>query len=484
MSASGLHFQTAGYVLPASAGKPNLLAYPESPGPNSPGPTWPPNDDPKLDALAKLEMEENFSSDDSELATSAGSKKVHDDACADGFGPYLVRTCTEMFCNSRLNILLLCTPLCLLSDMLHWGKGATFCLAILALIPWGERISWVTEDWAKYTNETAGGLFLASVGNLTEIIFCLNALQGGLLRVVQVSMLGSVLSNLLLVLGCAFVVGGTRWDEQSFNKVAAVTNSGLLVVAVLALSLPSILDATHTGTGEADVAENITRAGLTAEGASYSLHLQGGGAPLWLSRFIATLLIILYCMLIYFQFVTHTHLFQDADDEDEPGVLGFYGGMFWMTFITYFIWILSDTVVDALVDASTQLGVPVLFLSGIIMPIVGNAVEHASAVIFAMHNKMEISLGVAVGSAVQISIFVIPLNVLLGSAMHEPMTLNFHIFETTVLLVTTMGVAFAVSDGKSHWLKGMTLIFAYLMIAAAFWAHSEPDLTQSVASTG
>eukprot|EP00405_Crypthecodinium_cohnii_P013854 CAMPEP_0206445278 /NCGR_PEP_ID=MMETSP0324_2-20121206/15414_1 /ASSEMBLY_ACC=CAM_ASM_000836 /TAXON_ID=2866 /ORGANISM="Crypthecodinium cohnii, Strain Seligo" /LENGTH=478 /DNA_ID=CAMNT_0053913465 /DNA_START=99 /DNA_END=1535 /DNA_ORIENTATION=+ len=426
--------------------------------------------------------------DRNELELEGGTKivklKRHPSVLRDGWIAYLKTSLYEMFASSKLSILLVATPLTIASKHLDWGAGYTFVLAIIALVPWGDRISWVTEDFVKYTNETAGGLFLASVGNLTEIVFCVTCLRGGLLRVVQVSMLGSVLSNMLLVLGCAFLVGGTKWDEQSFNKVAAVTNSGLLVIAVLALCLPSILDATHTGNGvpvsHRTVNLNVSmpsadgRSWLSGKG-SLDNETEGGDAPLWLSRFIACVLVFLYGLLIYFQFVTHSHLFEDEDDDESPPILGSFGGAFWMLVITYFIYILSEYVVDALDEASTALHVPMLFLSSIVIPIVGNAVEHASAVCFAMHNKMEISLGVAIGSAVQISIFVIPLNVLAGWAMDKPMTLNFHVFETVILLLTTISVSFMISDGKSHWLKGAMLVSAYIMIGASFWAHAEPD---------
>lgn len=426
---------------------------------------------------------EDGSSDDSEVEEALKEYKPHAPVLANGFASYLKTSLTELFC-TKLSILLLTTPLCIFSDALGFSKGTTFALAVVGLVPWGDRISWVTEDFVKYTNETAGGLFLASVGNLTEIIFCANCLKGGLYRIVQVSMLGSVLSNLLLVLGCAFMAGGAKFEEQTFNKVAAVTNSGLLVIAVLALCLPSILDATHEGKGAPSAIGNILvnltipsadgQSWLKSSGTLEDENAIGGDAPLWLSRFISCILILLYILLIIFQFFTHNHLFLDEDDESEPAVLGMWGGAFWMLVITGAIWFLSDVVVNSLEQAAVDLGVPMLFLSGIVIPIVGNAVEHASAVVFAMHNKMEISLGVAVGSAVQISIFVIPLNVVAGWVMDKPMTLNFHVFETVILLLTTMGVSFMVSDGKSHWLKGAMLVAAYLMVSMAFWAHAEP----------
>jgi Ca2+:H+ antiporter len=397
------------------------------------------------------------------------------------WGSYLKITLNELFLGSKMNILLLATPFAIASDLLKWGEWPTFCLAMLALIPFAERVSFVTEEVAKYTNDTVGGLLNATFGNITELILNIMSLKAaqtamleevrltglgsekdlaaagaekikmeGYLRFVQVTMLGSVLSNLLLVLGSAFLVGGLRHSEQQFNKTAAVTNSGLLVTAVLALSLPSILDETHNDSGDT--------------------------AVLNLSRFIATIMLSLYCLFICFQLKTHTHLFQGEDDEEEEaGILGFWGGIFWLSVITCFISILSDYIVDTVFGAAEELGLPVLFLSGILVPIVGNAAEHAAAIVFAWRNKMEISLGSAVGSAVQIAVFVIPFCVIVGwYPFGLPMTLDFHIFETIVMLLTVLSVAFLLVDGNSHWLKGAMLIFCYFMIAAAFCAHKDP----------
>mmetsp|Transcript_28888 Transcript_28888/g.76327 ORF Transcript_28888/g.76327 Transcript_28888/m.76327 type:complete len:473 (-) Transcript_28888:178-1596(-) len=409
------------------------------------------------------------------------------------WGSYLKVTLSELLFGSKMNILLLATPFAVASESMGWGKWPTFALAMLALIPFAERVSFVTEEVAKYTNDTIGGLLNATFGNITELILNIVSLkaaqaamieadifkasgdfalyeeardrQVGYLRFVQVTMLGSVLSNLLLVLGSAFLVGGIRHSEQQFNKTAAITNSGLLVTAVLALSLPSILDATHTGRDETGGGEIMNR--------------HEGNAPLRLSRFIATIMLTLYCLYIGFQLKTHTHLYQGEDDgdEDEPGILGFWGGIFWLAVITAFISVLSDFIVDSVFGAAKELELPVLFLSGILVPIVGNAAEHAAAVVFAWRNKMEISLGSAVGSAVQIAVFVIPLCVIIGwIPFGQPMTLDFHMFETAVLLLTVMVVAFLLVDGTSHWLKGVMLIFAYFMIAAAFCAHRDPDI--------
>lgn len=419
--------------------------------------------------------------------TSTDDEGPDDPVSRMDWGSYLKVTLSELFLGSKMNILLLATPFAVASDLLKWGEWPTFCLAMLALIPFAERVSFVTEEVAKYTNDTVGGLLNATFGNITELILNIMSLkaaqtamleakrltalgdehkvaaqaqedtQDAYLRFVQVTMLGSVLSNLLLVLGSAFLVGGIRHSEQQFNKTAAVTNSGLLVTAVLALSLPSILDQTHDDAGP--------------------------NAVLNLSRFIAAIMLSLYCLFICFQLKTHTHLFQgEDDDEEEPGILGFWGGIFWLSVITAFISMLSNYIVDTVFGAARAQNIPVLFLSGILVPIVGNAAEHAAAIVFAWRNKMEISLGSAVGSAVQIAVFVIPFCVIIGwYPFGLPMTLDFHIFETIVMLLTVLSVAFLLVDGNSHWLKGAMLIFCYFMIAAAFCAHKDPKISINVA---
>mmetsp|Transcript_54727 Transcript_54727/g.123188 ORF Transcript_54727/g.123188 Transcript_54727/m.123188 type:complete len:475 (-) Transcript_54727:171-1595(-) len=425
----------------------------------------------------------NSSGSDSDGGPGRGSKSPmrhppHPSVCEQGPAHYLRTTLSELVLGSKMNILLVFTPFAFAAKFTEWGEAYVFTFALLALVPFAERVSFVTEDVAKYTNETLGGLLNASFGNVTELVICFFALQEGLVRVVQMSMLGSVLSNLLLVLGSAFLVGGTRHKEQRFNKVAAVTNSGLLIVSVLALSLPSVLDATHTGMeGIRRVPQNATAGSswLTARG-SLSEEGEGGDAPLWLSRIISALLLVLYALMLLFQLQTHTYLFEGAsdDEDDEPPILGFWGGVFWLAFITAFISSLSDMIVDTIEGASASLNVPIIFMSGILVPIVGNAAEHAAALIFAWRNKMEICLGSAMGSAVQISVLVIPLCVMMGWAMGTRMTLNFHIFETCTLLIASMGCSFTLMDGRSHWLKGVILVFSYFMIAAAFWAHANP----------
>jgi len=157
-------------------------------------------------------------------------------------------------------------------------------------------------------------------------------------------------------------------------------------------------------------------------------------------------------------------------------VLGFWGSIFWLGLFTILVSMLSDYLVDTIEGAANSWGVPLPFVSTILLPIVGNAAEHAAAVMFAMKNKMNIALGVAVGSAAQITILVIPFCVVLGWAIDIPMDLNMHVFETAVLFVSVIIVVLFLQDGSSNWLKGLTLILSYLALAGAFYWHSDMDL--------
>jgi Ca2+:H+ antiporter len=394
---------------------------------------------------------------------------------------------------TKLNALLLFAPLGIVCRAFDFGDGPAFAFALLALCPLAERLGYVTEEMAKHTSQTIGGLLNATFGNATEMIVSVFALRDGLLRVVQLSLVGSIFSNMLLVLGCAFFAGGVKWPEQRFNKNGAMTNSSLLCLAVMGVTLPNALHATHT-------------------------ELHGTASELALSRFSATLLLIMYVVFLYFQLVSHTDFFEDEpastenngetkddsfisntskkkkdddendhneieeekddddsdDDDDEDPELGFTEAIYYMAAITLFISILSDVIVGTIEGAARSWNCPVAFISVVMLPIVGNAAEHASAVMFALRNKMDISIGVAIGSSTQIAMFVFPFCVCVAWAMDKPLDLNMKVFETVSLVLCVVTVTFCIRDGKGNWLKGLTLILAYVILAASFFFHAEP----------
>jgi Ca2+:H+ antiporter len=358
---------------------------------------------------------------------------------------------------SRLNVLLVAAPLAIFAQRHDWGDGAEFALSLMAICPLAERLGFVTEELAKHTNPTIGGLLNATFGNATEVIVSIIAIRSGLLRVVQLSLLGSVISNMLLVLGSAWFMGGVKHHGQSFNIEGHGQNFGLLMLAVAACALPTTLKMTGT-------------------------ELHGAESLLQLSRFSSTLMLLMYVAFIVFQLVTHVDLYkeeesdEDDEDEDENPVLGFWTGIGWLWVITCAIAVLSDVMVDAITGASESWNVSMAFLSTILLPIVGNAAEHAGAVVFAVKNKMDMSLGVAIGSSTQIALFVLPLCVLVSWVEGKPLTLDLQAFETVVLFVTVVAVALACSDGKSNWLKGLALLCSYAVLSAGFFFHEDADL--------
>ncbi|KAJ7960997.1 Vacuolar cation/proton exchanger [Quillaja saponaria] len=364
---------------------------------------------------------------------------------------------TVVFSN-KLNLLVPFGPLAILVEKLTGHHGWVFTLSLLGIMPLAERLGYTTEQLAFYTGDTVGGLLNATFGNATELIISIYALKSGMLRVVQLSLLGSILSNMLLVLGCAFFSGGIvfRKKEQVFNKATAVVNSGLLLMAVMGLLFPAVLHYTHT-----------------------EVHF--GKSELALSRFSSCIMLVAYAAYLFFQLKSQKNLYlplieaesqqgNSLDDNGSPEITK-WESLIWLSVLTAWISILSEYLVGAIEGASAAWEMPVAFISVILLPIVGNAAEHASAIMFAMKDKLDISLGVAIGSSTQISMFGIPFCVVIGWIMGRPMDLNFQLFETATLFITVIVVAFLLQEGTSNYFKGLMLILCYLIVAASFFVH-------------
>ncbi|GBG32851.1 Vacuolar cation/proton exchanger 3 [Hondaea fermentalgiana] len=566
---------------------------------------------------------------------------------------YFVHTTRCVLLGSRLNVLMLLTPVAAMASSMQWNQGLAFLLALLAIAPFAERLGYVTEQLAMHTNDTLGGLLNATFGNATEVIISLFALLKGrpsdpentspelYQRLVQVSLLGSVLSNLLLVLGSALLVGGLRYPSQNFNRMGSSVSTALLLLAAGACAMPWILESS----------------GAVPE-----------TAVLPLSRFLSLLLVAQYCFFLNFQLRTHRHLYEadpalaaavaaggapavaaaaaaaalldptgelselssqrrregfqivrtnsihidspgamrdagdrlrnarlqalpgavqselfkrrhtiaepsalesgvpsspsvsigisgsasagpssafaaspgpgpemgvangdvsidlttasermkksrgsrevfpgdnlehpsahagagpaathmgpgspdsiagiplnvvddDDDDDEDELVLGFWVAIIWLAIISLVISVLSEYLVTAIKGAASVWNLSSEFMGAILIPVVGNAAEHASAIMFAYKNKMDIALGVALGSATQIAVSVLPFCVLLGWALGTPLTLQFEPFEVLALTISILTVGVIVRDGASHWLYGTVLVTAYAMISIAF----------------
>ncbi|XP_010932318.1 vacuolar cation/proton exchanger 3 isoform X1 [Elaeis guineensis] len=361
----------------------------------------------------------------------------------------------------KINLLLPFGPMSIILHYLTKNHGLVFSFSLIGIAPLAERLGYATEQLAFYTGPTVGGLLNATFGNATEMIIAIYALKNGMIRVVQQSLLGSILSNMLLVLGCAFLAGGIVHCEkdQVFNKAAAVVNSGLLLMAVMGLLFPAVLHFTHS-------------------------EVQYGESEVSLSRFSSCVMLVAYASYLVFQLKSHRNLYspideeerQNEDDLDEVEVpeLGQWEAISWLAFLTIWVSILSEYLVNAIEGASDSLNLPVSFISVILLPIVGNAAEHASAIMFAMKDKLDITLGVAIGSSTQISMFVIPFCVVVGWIMGKRMDLNFQLFETATLFITVLVVAFMLQEGTTNYFKGLMLILCYLIVAASFFVHVDP----------
>ncbi|KAK4269549.1 hypothetical protein QN277_022692 [Acacia crassicarpa] len=379
----------------------------------------------------------------------------------------LFRSIYIVLIRAKINMLLPFGPLAILLHYLTQKHGWVFFFSLLGIAPLAERLGYATEQLALYTGPTVGGLLNATFGNATEMIISIYALKNGMIRVVQQSLLGSILSNMLLVLGCAFFTGGIVHHNkiQLFNKASAVVNSGLLLMAVMGILFPAVLHFTRS-----------------------EVHF--GKSELSLSRFSSCIMLVAYASYLFFQLRSQHNLYNpieqedgnsEHDDEDnsenddeEEVELTQWEAIAWLSILTVWVSVLSGYLVDAIEGASESLHLPVAFISVILLPIVGNAAEHASAIMFAMKDKLDISLGVAIGSSTQISMFVIPFCVVVGWCMGKEMDLNFQLFETATLFITVLVVAFMLQEGTSNYFKGLMLILCYLIVAASFFVHVDP----------
>ncbi|PIN25616.1 Ca2+/H+ antiporter VCX1 [Handroanthus impetiginosus] len=319
---------------------------------------------------------------------------------------------------------------------------------------------------ALFPKISVGSLLNVTFGNATELIISIHALRSNMIRVVQQSLLGSILSNMLLVLGCALFGGGIVHckREQVFSKPSAAMNLGLLLMAVMGLLFPAVLHFRHT-----------------------ELHF--GNSELALSRFSSSVMLVAYGAYIFFQLTSQKHLYTPINeeesstptdgslDDDDPDTSK-WESIVWLFIFTALISVLSEYLVNAIEGASIAMNIPKAFISVILLPVVGNAAEHASAIMFAVKDKLDIALGIAIGSSTQIAMFVIPFSVVVGWIMGRSIDLNFQLFETATLIMTVLVVAFMLQEGTSNYFKGLMLLLCYLIVAASFFVHTDSEYFQ------
>jgi len=372
-----------------------------------------------------------------------------------------------------VNVLLLAWPLGCASYFLEWGEIWTFWLNFLAMIPLAKILGDATEELAAgLHNDTVGGLLNATFGNAVEMILTVQTLRAGQLAVVKGTLLGSVLSNLLLVLGMSFFVGGLtrvegmplRGKEQHFNTQAALVNMTMLFLATAALALPAVFFATT---------KSIEWEGEDRHPDQDVLDTYiAGTSPMLLSisRWCSVYILSAYVAFLIFQLYTHADLFKgEEDDDDEEPQISPWVATVLLCVTTIFVAVSSEFLVDSIDGIVEKWEMSNAFIGVVLLPIVGNACEHAGAVRMAMNEKVDITIGIAVGSSTQISLFVVPFSVLMGWALGQPMDLNFGALETTVLVFSVLITFSIISDGSSNWLEGFMLMIAYAVVGTLFW---------------
>lgn len=340
-------------------------------------------------------------------------------------------------------------PISIAAEVLHWNPIVIFFTSVLAIMPLAKFMGQATEEIAVVSGPTIGGLLNATFGNAAELIIALVALNAGLTEVVKASITGSIIGNVLLVMGFAATFGGMKYKEQEFQPVVARLNSSLMILAVFALLMPA---AVHFTT------PNYTPGSMNS-----------------LSIAVAIVLIIVYVLSLFFSLKTHSYLYELIDGEEAEEhpkeTVNLPLAIAILLSCTAFIALESEFLVGAIGETTDALGLTPLFVGVILVPLVGNAAEHATAVTVAMKNKMDLSLAIAIGSSLQIALFVAPLLVLIGWAIGKPMDLDFNPFEVIAVVLSVAAVNSIANDGRTNWLEGVQLLAAYLIVSIAFFFH-------------
>ena len=348
----------------------------------------------------------------------------------------------EFLTRNPWSLLLAALPLTLAAQLLHWSPVMIFICAALGIIPLAAYIGEATEDLASYTNPRLGALLNATFGNAAELIITIAAVEAGLLELVKASITGSIIGNLLLVLGFSMLTGGIRHGTQIFNQRNASRNAIMLVLAVVALVIPSVW--------------------------SQAIGTVGNPKVEALSVGVAIIMIVLYGLGLLESNVKESPLSHQLTKSDLPAwtlsqviliLVGSTLGVVW----------LSEALVHAAEAVIVGLGISEFFLGIILVPIIGNVAEHFVSVQLALKNKMDLSVGIATTSSLQIALFVAPCLVFISLLLGHPLQLIFNRFELLAVLAAVVVSALVSSDGESTWLEGAGLLAVYIILGLGFF---------------
>jgi Ca2+:H+ antiporter len=349
---------------------------------------------------------------------------------------------TRLLRKQPTNILLLSIILALYGFFAHWEAIYVFIFSALGVVPLAGYIGEATEALAVHTGPKIGGLINATLGNMAELIITLVAINAGLVELVKASITGSIIGNLLLVLGFSMVMGGAKNGTQKFDKRQATNHATLLTLAILALAIPSFF--------------------------SHSIGAEGSVKIETLSLGVAGVMIVLYVLgMIYSLRVYHSPLAQPVEIEHPKWSIGF--SIVVLVIATAGIVGLSEMLVGSVEGVVKTWGLSEFFLGIILIPIIGNAAEHLVSVQVAIRNQMDLSVEIAVSSSLQVALFVAPFLVFISLMMGHPLSLIFNLFELIALIAAVLIVVMVSSDGESNWLEGSALLAVFSILSIAFY---------------
>ena len=340
-----------------------------------------------------------------------------------------------------------------------WPGGisptALFVCSALGIIPLAGWIGRATEALAARVGEGLGGLLNATFGNAAELIIAGIALSKGLTDVVKASLTGSIIGNVLLVLGLSILFGGTKYKEQRFSGTAARTSVVSLSLAAIGLIIPTVFHraADRSPTGWSPVVEQK------------------------LSLAIAVVLFLTYFCMLGFSLRTHKHLFRSSEEDVEEEETHWSRGkaIIILLIATAFVALLSEFLVGTIENVRDTVGLTEVFVGVIVVAIVGNAAEHSTAILMAMKNKMGLTVGIAIGSSLQIALFVAPVLIFLSYVFGQPMDLEFTVPEVLAVVASVYVLFQITEDGETNWIEGIQLLSVYLILGILFFYLPEPQ---------
>jgi Ca2+:H+ antiporter len=345
-----------------------------------------------------------------------------------------------------LNALLIFVPVAIIFDLLHVSPLLIFIASALAIAPLASVLGESTGALASQLGPAAGGILSATMGNATEMIIAFFALHAGHINVVKASLSGSIIGNLLLVLGLSLLAGGLRNPVQRFSRATSAMNSTTLMIAVAALVMPAVFNLTLFGTLQ-----------------HHDVNLQH------LSLWTSGVLIALYLLNLLFVFRTHRSAFATPQREEAGPAAPRTRAIVSLGLATVLIAVMSEILVGQIAPVTKALGMTELFVGVIVVALVGNAAENSTAIIMARRNRMDVSMSIATGASTQIALFVAPVLVFLSVAIGHPMTLVFNGFEIAAIVLSVVIVDMISSDGETNWFEGAQLLAVYAIVAVAFY---------------